>query len=163
MLVKEFEAQRTTLRCRHCGAVGRLEARRLPNNNVQVVCPVCQQWDPLGGPAFLKQNGPSTRRPLARPDESLEATWARFGNRCAGCGAHAQHLDQLGLRRERQHAPPIAAVANEAETVLLPFCGDCQDAVTANQRRMARLVRSVAELRTVRPLSERERDAWGEP
>jgi hypothetical protein len=138
--VEEFEAQRDGLACRHCGRIGTLTTRRLPNHSVEVVC-ACQRWDPIGGAPYLAQGRPSTRKPLSRPDESLAATWARWSDRCAGCGTLAEILDQFGIGRQRQHAPPIATVGgDESQTTLLPLCTLCHEHVTANQRALQALV-----------------------
>lgn len=146
MTVAEFEAQRESLQCRHCGQGG-LTLRRLENRSLEVRC-ACGQWDPIGGAPYLAQGRPSTRKPLSRPDESLTATWERWGNRCAGCGTEASVLAQLGIGRHRQHAPPLATVEHdETQTTLIPLCALCHEHITATQRALhaiiARLVNHV--------------------
>ena len=165
--VQDFEAQQATLACRHCGQVGALTTERQANNNgLRVVCARCPgKFDPIGGHAYLDQKArPSTRVPLSHPEESVAATWARWLNRCAGCGVSGDDLDALGRGRQRQHAPPLQSVGgDESKTTLVPFCTLCHQHVTANQQDVARLVARLAQRRAVRPLTAIERGAFEEP
>lgn len=144
--VAEFTAQQADLICRHCGETGNLTTERQPSNSLEVLCPSCHRYDPIGGAPYLAQGRPSTRKPLSRPDETLAATWARWSDRCAGCGTHSRDLAHLGIGRHRQHAPPIACSdGGEESTTLIPLCALCHEHVTATQRALSRIVKNLTE------------------
>ena len=152
MTLQEFEETRHTLACRGCGTVGALQTRESVNNRaIAVICPACDCRDPLGGQPFLSKGGPRSRRPALPRGASLETIWATWGGACAGCGATTELLQRLGIGRHRQHAPPLAMVAAEAETTLLPLCAWCHEHVSANQRMVQALVRSLSATLGLRP------------
>lgn len=144
MTVQEFEARQRTLVCRHCGSLGALTTQKT-HAHVEVICPGCRKWDPIGGAPYLNQNGPQTRRPLTRAGESVRDTWRRWQDRCAGCGVTWDESEALGLLRERQHAPPLADVPSESESSLIPMCGWCHQSVTAIRARLRAILQRLGD------------------
>lgn len=150
MTVAEFTRDRATFRCRHCDSLGQLEVRENPNNRgMQVHCPNCRKFDPIGGAAFLSKHGPKTGVVRSIRTESTQETWARWDCRCIGCGSRWDQLEALKIGRHQHHAPPLAIVGQEAETTLLPVCSLCHEHLSANQRAFQALLTAIADRLTV--------------
>lgn len=143
MTLEEFNAVRSELACRQCGAVG-LETSHNPNNNgVRPHCPHCGSSQPLMGTTWLSQNSASARRPK-RPssDPTPAEVWEVNGNHCAYCGKTKEECEKYSIGITMQHVHPFAD--GGADSPLIPFCARCQQgsvaALAETQRIRKRMV-----------------------
>jgi 5-methylcytosine-specific restriction endonuclease McrA len=127
----DFNAQRSELACRECGAVG-LTVERNPNNNgVRPQCPRCGSKSPLRGVQWLRQSTAEDRRPRRwAGDPTTEEVWAANGNHCAYCGKSRALCERLGIGLTVQHVRPVI-FGGAADSRLIPFCSRCQQGSTA--------------------------------
>jgi DNA-directed RNA polymerase subunit RPC12/RpoP len=132
MTLTEFASIRESRACGACGRIG-VETQFNPNNGGLLVrCPHCGSKQPWGSVLFLKQrNKPSTRPPLPH-GETLDAIWARFGNRCVLCSAPRSFLERVGIGLQVHHVLPYAEAGHRGPVV--PICSQCHEMANWRQR-----------------------------
>jgi hypothetical protein len=125
----EFEEQRATLICRHCGGVGLEQFSPGPSDAlVGARCPWCLRNHPIDGIQWLPKDSAGARRPRVGK-VTTDEVWEANGNRCAFCAKPRALLDRLHIQATVQHVVPV--VYGGGEGPLIPFCSRCQQASAA--------------------------------
>lgn len=141
----EFDEQRATLACRHCGVVGLVAYRPSNGDMVGAMCPGCESKAPLAGVQWLPKDSARARRPkmAATPDE----VWTLNGGHCSFCGKPDWLCKRLGIGRTMQHVLP--AVFGEGSGPLIPFCARCQEASAAALKETRNVLGEIDTLDTI--------------
>jgi DNA-directed RNA polymerase subunit RPC12/RpoP len=133
MTLSEFEAERTTRVCVHCGQPGMTTERNPNNNGLLVRCPHCGSKHPWGHLLYLKQNeGKRPSRPPLPNGETLDSIWAKFGDRCVVCTAPKHALIEWGIGRQVHHVAPYLEEGHRGP--LVPICAHCHSVANDRQR-----------------------------
>lgn len=143
MTVEEFEEQKDTLACRHCGHIGLQSIWNANNNSIRPVCGACGKRYPLLDPAtgvaiqYLRQRSAASRRLRRLPGEPTGPdVWEANGNHCAYCGKTREECVQYGIGLTAQHIIPCECshcrdLDLSVSSPLVPFCSRCQQASAA--------------------------------
>lgn len=124
MKLEYFEANKTTLTCGRCGAVG-LEIYKQPNaNGIGARCSFCGSKAPLAPIIWFEQNG--TRDHVRRMKHDTDEVWRNLGDHCSFCGKGRRLCKLLNISLQAQHVHPIMFGGKE-DGLIVPICARCQE------------------------------------
>lgn len=134
MTKKEFDEEKDSLDCRHCGAFGFLFAQKgAPPHGWEVKCSNCGASN-----LYLKmEKNKDKRSPLKYG--TADKVWEEYGNHCAFCGLSSRQIKDLGTFRTVQHVPPYKDVGHDGK--LIPLCAWCQSDSAALMKRLTALLK----------------------